>query len=231
VRIVTLLAALLVISAPSVMQAAETTGRMVFDVYRGDSRIGTHRFDFRRTGNEGIEVDIAIDLKVGFGPITLYRYRHRNETVWLDGRLQRMDARTYDDGDEFFVQARAVDKGLHVESSAVGTYTAPADTLPSTYWMRETVAQTRLVNTQNGKMARIQIVEESADNLATPVSLPPSRQYRMTGDVRLWLWYDSSHRLAKLSFEARGEQVTYKLVERAGFVPSSVHLPYERVQG
>ncbi|RDD62679.1 DUF6134 family protein [Ferruginivarius sediminum] len=230
-RIVTLLAALLVMSAPSVMQAAETTGRMVFDVYRGDSRIGTHRFDFRRTGNEGIEVDIAIDLKVGFGPITLYRYRHRNETVWLDGRLQRMDARTYDDGDKYFVEARAVDEGLQVISSDVGTYTAQADTLPSTYWMRETVAQTRLVNTQNGKMARIEVVEEATDNLATPISVPPSRQYRLTGDVSLSLWYDSGERLAKLSFEKGGEQVTYKLVERSGFVPSSVHLPDERVQG
>lgn len=219
----TVLAFLAVMAATTATpgKAAET-GRMVFDVYRDGAKIGTHRFDFRREGECGFAVDIAIDLKVGFGPITLYRYRHRNETVWADGRLQRMDAHTYDDGDEYHVAARAETGGLRVESSAAKSYLAPADALPSTYWMKETTAQSRLINTQNGELAEVTIAAGGAEKLATPVSLPPARRYEMSGDVELTLWYDSGERLAKLAFMARGEDITYKLVERAGFVPASI---------
>jgi hypothetical protein len=217
------LAVLAAVAATPVV-AAET-GRMVFDVYRDDTKIGTHRIDFRRTGTDRIEVEIAIDLEVGIGPITLYRYRHRNATLWVDGRLQRMDARTDDDGETYTVTARAGGDGLRVESSTVPSYVVPADALPTTYWMQETVSQSRLINTQNGKRAEVAVAGQGADELEMPASRVSSRRFEMSGDIELTLWYEPGKSLAKLAFEARGKPVAYKLVERAGFVPASLGRP------
>lgn len=199
---------------------ADMLGRLAFEVRRDGAKIGTHVLTFRQPAPGRLAVHIEIELSVGFGPITLYRYSHRNDTLWADGRLLSMDTRTDDDGDKHFVRARRTEDGnLRVESDS-GTRMAPGDILPTTYWPRATVAQERLLNTQTGEVAEVE-VRPLTDGEARPVKVAAGAEgYAMTGDVQAHIWYAPDGRWTALAFDGRGERVTYHPMAREGTVPT-----------
>ncbi len=204
---------------------ADFLGRLIFEVRRDGSRIGTHSLTFRQPAPGRLAVRVEIELSVGFGPITLYRYTHRNDTLWADGHLLSVDARTDDDGDEHFVRARRTDQGrLRVESDS-GTRTAPGDILPTTYWTRATVAQDRLLNTQTGEIAEVE-VQPLTDGEARKVDVAAGAEgYAMTGDVRAHIWYGPDGRWTALAFDGRGKRVTYHPIAREGTIPTAPPIP------
>ncbi|SDG46675.1 hypothetical protein SAMN05216241_11432 [Limimonas halophila] len=206
--------------------AATEEGRMRFAVHYDGDRIGMHELRFTRLGPDSLRVEIAIDLKVGFAFVTLFRYTHRNETQWEQGELVRMSARTNDDGTKHRVQAERTDEGqLRVTDENGTTRTMPGDTLPSTYWMTATVERAQLLNTQKGNLAEITVAQHpKTDLVPTPEGRVPAQGYTMSGGLDAKAWYDEQGRWVKLTFQARGSTVRYELIERSGFVPTSPKL-------
>lgn len=217
-----LFAAVSVSAAPvSAQEDRERSGHLLFEVQRDGSKIGTHRLDFRKNGGEALKVDIEIALRVGLGPITLFRYEHSNATQWDGGRLVRMDAETNDDGDEHSVTVRRNGDGdLDVVADGE-SFTADGDLLPSTYWMRATVEQSRLLNTQKGGVETVEIESLGPQTVETPDGPVEAEGYDVSGGLEARTWYDAQGRWVRLAFEARGSEITYRLVEREGFVPSA----------
>lgn len=195
------------------------SGHMLFEVDRDGSKIGTHRLEFHRD-NGALNVDIDIELRVGLGPLTLFRYEHTNATQWEAGQLVRMDAKTNDDGDEHRVEVRRDGEGKLIIRTDGAETKADGDLLPSTYWMRATVEQSRLLNTQTGEIGTVEIESLGTRTVETPDGPVEAEGYELTGDLEARTWYDAQGRWVKLAFEARGSEITYRLVEREGFVPS-----------
>lgn len=192
--------------------AQQLPSQLAFDVRRGDSSIGRHTVEIRRNG-ETVAVDIAIDLKVSFAFVTLFEYRHRNREIWRDGRLVCLDSTTDDDGTPYRVTARATEAGLLVDGSA-GRFTAPPDIVPTSYWNPETRKQTRLLDTQRGRLLNVAIAPAERAQVGTPTGAVPARRYRVSGDLRLDLWYTEAGHWVKTAFEARGATVEYRLREQ-----------------
>ena len=112
-----LLAAPAALAFPTVLRAApERPAPITFTVFRGASQIGTHRVEFLQGGPDPV-VEISIDLVVRFAGIPVYRYTHRSREEWSGGLLQRLDARTDDNGTQTEVRARAGSGGLAIEGS------------------------------------------------------------------------------------------------------------------
>lgn len=218
-RLLSLAAATSVLSAGLSLAAIPSDGEMAFKVLRKDSDIGTHSISFRREG-EDLHVEISIDLEVGFGPITLFEYTHRNHEVWRDGRLLRLDSRTNDNGDSHEVTVRRTDDGLRVEATGIESYTAPANSIPTSYWHPDTVAQSRMINTQTGEMVDIDIEPAGEERIAVAGEIRRATKYEVSGDIDLRLWYDPEMeprgQLLKLAFTARGSEVEYKRLQPAG---------------
>lgn len=204
----TLFAALAVCVAGALPAAA--TESIAFSVVRDGTPIGTHRIDIARTGSE-IRVEVAIDLLVKIAFVPVYRYTHRNREIWRDGRLQSIDTTTDDNGTPLFVRGRVAGNGVRVESSS-GTFVAPADVIPTSYWARETVARDRLLDSQNGRLLAVSVVPETAAGGG------PGTKYRVTGDLAIELWYDARDRLRRLAFDLRGARFEYRPI--ATIVPS-----------
>ena len=181
---------------------------IAFHVFRDQQPIGRHEIAFRQEG-EDLHVEIAIDLEVSFAFITVFRYEHRNHEVWRDGRLVALDTRTDDDGTAYRVRARATDAGLAVEGSG-GSYLAPADIIPTSYWNMATVAQSALLDTQRGRILTVAVLESGEDGIAVDGEPVSARRFAMRGDLDLDLWYGPSDELVKLAFEARGASIDYE---------------------
>lgn len=198
------------------------TGTMRFRVDRAGSEIGTHELRFERAGHGRIKIAVDIDLAVKFGPFTVYSYTHRNRTVWSGGEILYLSTRTDDNGDSFEVEAeRRDDGGLTVTTARGESAVAPGGILPTTYWMTATTEQTRLLNTQKGNLASVQMASLGQRQQRVPGGRVTATGYKMTGDVQAHIWYDPDGRWVGLSFDGRGKRVTYALTHRSGFLPTS----------
>ncbi len=191
--------------------ALPPTRDIAFAILSGDDPIGHHSVSFERNG-EDIIVQIDIGIEVRFAFLTLFRYRHENREVWRDGRLVALDTWTDDDGTRLTVTARQTPAGLRIEG-ADGTYLASPDIVPTSYWNPATTEQTRLLDTQSGRLLEVAIQPSGLDVMAAGPNEVPLRKYVMTGDLNLDLWYTEHGEWAKIAFEARGSTIDYAPAE------------------
>ena len=179
---------------------------LAFSVLRDGSPFGTHEISFRQDG-EDLHVEVAIDLEVSLGFITLFRYEHRNHEIWRDGRLVSIETRTDDDGERYSVSGRATGKGFLV-TGAEGEILMPSDVLPTSYWHPETVQRDRMLDTQRGRLIEVRVQPIGLERVGGADGQTATR-YRVSGDLTLDLWYDARGEWRKLSFAARGSDITY----------------------
>lgn len=181
-----------------------------FLVERGGSPIGTHKIWFQKDG-ENLNVKIDIALAVSFGPITLFRYEHRNSEVWHGGRLVSIETHTNDDGTLYDVKGRATNKGFEIESSSEGHVVAPAGIIPASYWNPDTLKQSELLDTQRGRIVHVALAPVGESDVRINGAAQTAREYEMSGDLRMRLWYTPDGRWVKLAFRARDSDVAYSV--------------------
>lgn len=181
-------------------------GRLLFDVRRNGERIGTHELRLRRSGDR-IEADIAIDLKVKLAFVTVYRYRHRNHEVYEAGRLLSMSSRTDNNGEKLRVDVARDGDELVVQGSS-GALRAPGDLLPTTYWQPRSMAQSRWIDSQNGRLVAGRVERAGVERVAYEGRQIECERYRLRGDLDLDLWYGPEG-WAKLAFQFGGSRIDY----------------------
>ncbi len=194
--------------APAMALPVPASRRLAFRVVRNGSNIGQHVLTF--AGEESrLTVQVAVDLAVGIGPITLYRYRHRATERWEDGRVVSFQAETNDDGTVSTIAMRLDGDALAVESSQAGRYRAPPGALPATHWNRR-MLDGPFINTQTGEVLRPAVARPGTG----PVPWSPQRQadrYVLTGPIDLETWYDTTPLWVGLRFRGRdGSSIHYE---------------------
>ena len=183
--------------------------RMPFSVRRGDDFIGNHVVTFSQSGNRvEVLVTAAFEVKVAF--VTAWRYEHQNREVWEDGRLISVDSTTNDDGTDLSVTARATATGLDVQGRE-GRFTAPADTLSTSWWNAGVVGRNQVLDTQNGIMRSYSVSPGSWESVTAGGRPVQARPYVLSGDFNLTIWFSDQDQWVKMRFDARGEQVDYRL--------------------
>lgn len=198
---------------------AAQPGLLRFEVSLDDRTIGEHslRFDPQPDGSLRVAIDIDLDIK--FGPFTVFRYSHRNRTHWQAGQLVSLQSETDDNGTRHRLRAVSGTDVLEVYPGDDAPTVMRSSTLPSTYWMYATTRQTVLLNSQTGEALNVSVLRIGHDPVPGPDGSIPATRYRMDGDLKIDLWYDDVGALVGLAFEARGSQITYRLVDRQGDVP------------
>jgi Family of unknown function (DUF6134) len=195
-----------------VMSAVPEDGRLAFRVIRRDSAIGTHVLTFDRLDN-GIDVHIAVDIAVGFGPLVLFRYTLRGVEQWRDGVVTHVEATTNDDGTDGRMCADRDARGLWVEGSKAPRYLAPANALPASHWnMAELDGP--WINLQGGRLLRPAVRRAGVEQVKLADGrLTQATGFELSGDVQMELWYNAARRWSALLYTASdGSQVRYELI-------------------
>jgi hypothetical protein len=179
-----------------------------FQVQRDGSPIGIVMERFQARGNQ-LQVDVYIEFVVKLAFIPVYRYEHRSREIWDGGRLVRLDTVTNDDGDAQMVEARPRGDLLAI-SGPSGDITAPGDILPSSYWHPKFMQQSRMLDSQKGRILEFTIVDKGVERIGVQggQSTEASR-YAMRGDIDLDFWYDFKDRWRKMSFTIKGGFMEY----------------------
>ncbi len=186
--------------------------RLTFRVLREGSRIGTHVLTFMRD-SDAVTVRIAVDLRIGLGPITLFRYTLRGSERWRNGQIEAMDVVTNDDGTQDFARATRDASGLWVEGSKASRYRAPHDALPASHWnMAELDGP--WINPQDGRLFRPVVARQGQDHVAEADGTRVlATRYALSGDVQMKLWYDAAPSWVALDFAAHdGSVIHYERV-------------------
>ena len=180
---------------------AETPRDLAFDVYRNGSAFGEHvvRFDDRADGSLQVMVDIA--LRVGFGPLTVFRYEHEAEEIWVDEDLVSLSASTLKDGERVRVRLTRGDPRNE----------ALVDLIPSSHWSGYPPGLPAVLNTETGEPMPVEIEELGIETIRTQAGQIEARRIRMTGSVVVDLWYDLDGRWVGCAFSVRGQDIEYRL--------------------
>lgn len=186
-------------------QSHELPPPLCFRVLSGDSDIGRHRVRFARDG-EVLRAEIAIDLRVSLGPLTLFEYRHRSREIWRGERLVRIETRTMDDGEQFAVSGRLEGKQFMVRGEN-GRHALPADVVPTSYWLETSMSRAHWLDTQRGVPLALSVERADTEN--------NSRSYMLEGELALTATYGPQGRWQALDFRARDTQVNYRPCEVA----------------
>lgn len=178
-----------------------------FDVLRHGDVIGTHAFTFRRSGND-FAVEIAIDIAVGMLGLTLFRFTHRAEELWRDGRLQSLVTATDDDGTPWRVELHQREGVLRGQVNGAEVEHA-GDAVPASLWHRDTTTVPALLDTIDGQMKAVSCQALGEEAVPGGGSEAAARRFRLTGGLRRDVWYGPDCSIARVTFPARdGSEIT-----------------------
>ena len=188
--------------------------RLVFDVFRDGSRFGSHVVSFARNADE-LTVETDIDLKVAFGPITLFHYVHDATERWNAGALRSVSARTKKDGKWKTMTLEAVEGGLRIMGAGFKGI-LPDRVIPSTHWNVAQMSQGAMLSTETGALLPMTVTDRGIERVRVGNSTIEARRYDVKSEIAASFWYDAAGRWVKCAFEAEGSKVDYVLRELPG---------------
>jgi hypothetical protein len=198
---------------PAVAAAPTTAARpsdVRFAVMRGHSKIGVHTVEFRDRP-DGLAVHTVIDLAVKVVFITVFRYQHECQDVWVSGRLLSLRSRTIEDGKRYAVEATAEPGGIRVVGPGgplvVGSWLLTSNS----FWNPLLVDQQRLIDAQHGGEIGLVVHRRGTESLVLAGSerIVTDRFQILTPHYGGLLWYDATGRWVKGSVEIHGEWIDY----------------------
>ena len=178
--------------------------KLEFDVFRDGSKFGKHIVSFSEEGDR-LVVDTDIELKVAFGPLTVFHYIHDVTELYSAGRLVSLAAKTKKDGKWKVLAADAVEGGLNVAGAAFKGL-RPGVIIPSTHWNIAQMKQPAMFSTETGAMLPIEVVDQGLERVKTGAGEIEARRYLVKSELDATFWYDASGRWVKCAFIAQGSK-------------------------
>lgn len=181
-----------------------------FMVLRNGKPFGQHVLTFDREADGHLKVTSDVDLEVKIGPFTAFRYRLDSIERWQDGQLISLISSSNNDGRKGTVSAQVEQGALRVESTKFDGE-LPLGTIPSSHWNRLQVYQSEMLSTETGEVLEIDVDMLGDDQIEIDGAIVEATHYRLQSDLTVDLWYDQQSRWVKLTFETRGQDITYVL--------------------
>jgi len=181
-----------------------------FKVLRKGNPFGTHIVRFGETTDGALTATSDVDLKAGFGPITVFRYALDSRETWRDGMLVGLDGDLKVDDREGRVDAQAVGGSLIVDGTEFNGE-VPLGILPSSHWnVRQTMAE-QLISTEDGEIIDVEMRSMGRETIEAGGTRIEANRFLMDSDIDVDLWYDDEGRWVKLAFEVRDQEIEYVL--------------------
>lgn len=186
--------------------------KISFDVLRKGKPFGKHIVSFDVQDDGAFTATTDVDLKVKIGPFTAFQYRLDSTETWRDGFLTGLSGKTNDDGDKAFVSAVLANGDLTIDGSAFKG-SIPAGIIPSSHWNMDQIRSTEMLSTESGEVLAMQIIPKGRETLQIGGQQIEASRFLLDSDIDIDLWYDDAGRWLKLTFDARGQTIEYRLSE------------------
>ncbi|HYP58382.1 MAG TPA: DUF6134 family protein [Beijerinckia sp.] len=166
--------------------------RQVFDIFRGDDKIGTNTVDIERQ-NDTTQVKIATDIHVKVMFIEAYRYAHSCKETWKNGQLVAFKSETDDNGTKHAINvvAPSPDK-VNIEIDGKHS-DALKGMFPASLWSKDIINQQDIFDPVTGKRLSIKVKDLGEETLQVQSATHKTHHYKITdktGDYERDVWFD-----------------------------------------
>ena len=182
---------------------------LVFDVLRDGGAFGTHKLTFQKTG-DSLTVKTAIELKVAFGPVTLFEYLQDVTERYVGGKLIWVGSRTKNEGKWKTLSLKSAEGGFQVTGEAFKGLLAGV-VIPSTHWNEDEMRQSGMFSTETGEMLPMTVKERGVERVKTGAGEIDARRFDVDSELDASFWYDAQGRWVKCAFETQGSKIEYVL--------------------
>jgi len=159
-----------------------------FTALLDDKVIGYQTFRLQERGPEQVLASEA-QYNVKFLFMNVYTYTHENKEVWRDDCLRRIESRTDDNGERFFVRGAFDDSGFAVET-VEGRKELPECVMTFAYWNPRILDAKRLLNAQTGQYMDVEVTALGSEIISAAGEQRPARRYELkTEKFTINLWY------------------------------------------
>jgi hypothetical protein len=196
---------------------AVTPGRVEFQVFRSGEPSGRHAVEVRRAG-DGFTVQVSIDLK---GQVLLFpfSYSHRCTESWSGGRLASMACTDQENGGAAkAVSAQMRNGALQVRGPGF-TGPVPQEAIPTSWWRRDIMQQTRVLDTRTGKMMPVRVRRIGEETVRVGAEQVSATRFRLSAANDTDIWYDSEGRWVRMTFSISGQNFEYRLTSPRAAAP------------
>jgi hypothetical protein len=184
-----------------------------FQVFLNDDPIGFHNFRLNPQEN-GYELRTAAEFKVKVLFVTAYQYQHANVETWRNGCLERIEARTNDNGDQLKVAGQRDTGGFDLAATGSSASLDSDCVRTFAYWDLAALSDTRLLNSQTGAYQPVAVDLVGRESIEISGQQVAADRYSLEAEgLDLTLWYSPEGEwLALTSTVEKGRQLRYKLV-------------------
>ncbi|MEE3501000.1 DUF6134 family protein [Acidiphilium acidophilum] len=182
--------------------------RLEFEVFRNGAKVGTQRLRFIEAGDM-LTVDNHVALRVSLLAIPVFHYTAHIVEHWRDGAFVSATSAINDNGTPHQLLVEKQATGVIVQGNKTPRYTAPPNALPLTYW-NKAMLKGPMINMQTGHTDTPTIAKLGWFKLpALPSGTVTAEEYKLTGPIRLSVYYDQKETWSGLAFDHEGH-ITYK---------------------
>jgi len=201
--------------ALDVRNPTATYGQSVtYDIFRKKKKIGQHTVQFSNSG-EGLVVDIESKIVVTVLKVPVFKFNYVSNELWVDGKLNRVEAATNDNGKKHKVLAeRAAGEDTMQLTDKDGKAATDMVDYSSNHWNSNVVQAKKMFNTITGKAADIEYKAMGKETISlsnSEKSPIDATRYELSGKIQSELWYDDAGRWVQLRFKGEdGNYIEYR---------------------
>jgi Family of unknown function (DUF6134) len=202
------------VGAGTVIAAETETRRFAIEI--DGKPAGTYQMMIRQEADGASVLTCQAHAKVKFGFVTMYRYSYLGTETWKDGRLVRLDSTTNDNGEQYAIVAEAQADGMRLKVNGKER-TVAGNVWTTTYWrlpdpVRANV-RLALLDPDSGKVSAGQLELIDEGQMEVGGNRIPCKHYRVSGDVKVELWFDAGQRLLRQDSVEDGHRTVLRLEE------------------
>ncbi|MET0660019.1 MAG: DUF6134 family protein [Steroidobacteraceae bacterium] len=206
-------AAFVLLGVLAASAADGSTREWRFNVTLDDKPIGTHRFLMRDSGQRReLTSEARFNVRILF--FDAYRYEHSARELWNGDCLERIDARTAENGKRSAVMGELQAGSFRViRENSIDDIGACVQTFA--YWNPLILKADRLLNPQTGEYVPVNVVPLGRESIA---GYEQADRYRLVGkdasatELQIELWYSlAGEWLALESRTPDGRRLRYSL--------------------
>ncbi len=172
--------------------AAATKIHKVFDIVRGNDKIGTDTIDIEHE-NDTITVKLKTDVSVKVMYIEAYRYEHTCNETWKNGQLVAFKSRTNDNGTKHAIDVTAAPDKLSMDADGKHSE-LPKTAAPVSLWSKDVIHKNDGFDPDTGKRMAIKVTDVGEEVLTIHGTPHQTHHYKIAdtlgGEFARDLWYD-----------------------------------------
>jgi hypothetical protein len=180
-----------------------------FAIMRNGSQIGTHRIVINRTGAD-TSVNIATEVEVKVLFITAYHFQETESERWANDHLVALNSTTDNKNTHHHLAVTQKAGGLECDADGKVS-TLDRNIVPSSFWNPEFLRHTTVLDTQDGIVSPMSVVDDGPDQLTINGKTIKAHYYMIKSRYPQDVWYDDHQQLVQVKLVGSdGSMITYK---------------------